>query len=91
MQRSPDSTRRRVVRVVTFALATLGPMGVVTGTANAQAVASPARPTSEVALLSETHALLSRQGKRLQELGSGCTVRRPITGVRTASPSSAEP
>ena len=85
MQRSPDSTRRRVVRVVTFALATLGPMGVVTGTANAQAVASPARPTSEVALLSQTHALLSRQGKRLRSLAA-ITVRRPITGVRTALP-----
>ena len=66
-------------------LAILGPIGFATGIAHARAPATHAPQTSQVALLTQPHELLSRQGKRL-ETSVVVTARRPITGVRTTLP-----
>ena len=83
--------RARYVRFVTFRCAR--DHGPDRGRDRHRACANrrlPRPPTSEIVLLTQAARLLSRQGKRLRELGSD-HLRRPITGVRTASPASAEP
>jgi lipoprotein-anchoring transpeptidase ErfK/SrfK len=67
-----------------MALAILVPTALLPGTAHAR-TASHVSPTSEVALLTHPHEVLSPQGKSLAARRV-VSARRPITGVRTALP-----
>lgn len=77
--------RPLAARGMSTALATLGAIALITGTAHARTTASHASRTSEVALLSQRHVLLSPQGEPLSG-DRAISAERPITGVQTALP-----
>jgi lipoprotein-anchoring transpeptidase ErfK/SrfK len=76
------NARPLATRGIATALAILGAIALITGTAHARTTASR---TSEVALLSQRHVLLSPQGEPLSG-DRAFSAERPITGVQTALP-----